>query len=155
MGERITLPASYYVEYGGQFENLQRASARLIVVVPLALFLIFVLLYLNFRRLPETLIVMASLPFALVGGLWLTWLLGFNLSVAVAVGFIALAGVTAETGVVMLVYLDHAFRERAARCAAEGRAMSRAEVNGASRMRTEGACSAASSVATALPSECP
>ena len=78
------------------------------MVVPVTLMIIFLLLYLNFRRLTETLIVMLSLPFALVGGIWLLWWLGFNLSVAVAVGFIALAGVAAETGVVMLIYLDHA-----------------------------------------------
>jgi Cu(I)/Ag(I) efflux system membrane protein CusA/SilA len=79
------------------------------MVVPLTLFVIFLLLYLNFRRLTETLIVMLSVPFALTGGLWFMYLMGFNLSVAVAVGFIALAGVAAETGVVMLIYLDNAF----------------------------------------------
>ncbi|MDP1346615.1 efflux RND transporter permease subunit, partial [Klebsiella pneumoniae] len=78
------------------------------------------LLYLNFRRLTETLIVMLSLPFALVGGVWLLWWMGFNLSVAVAVGFIALAGVAAETGVIMLVYLDHALDEVRAQCEREG-----------------------------------
>ena len=83
--------------------------------------IIFLLLYLNFRRLTETLIVMLSLPFALVGGLWLMWWLGFNLSVAVAVGFIALAGVAAETGVVMLIYLDHAVEEVRANVPGEGR----------------------------------
>ena len=81
------------------------------IVVPVTLLIIFLLLYLNFRRLTETLIVMLSLPFALVGGLWLMWWLGFNMSVAVAVGFIALAGVAAETGVIMLIYLDHATEE--------------------------------------------
>ena len=80
--------------------------------MPATLLLIFVLLYLNFGRLTETLIVMLSLPFALVGGFWLVWWMGFNMSVAVAVGFIALAGVAAETGVVMLIYLDHALAER-------------------------------------------
>jgi Cu(I)/Ag(I) efflux system membrane protein CusA/SilA len=85
------------------------------------LLIIFVLLYMNFRRLAETLIVMLSVPFGLVGGVWLMWLLGYNMSVAVAVGFIALAGVAAETGVVMLIYLDHAWQEIRARCAAEGR----------------------------------
>jgi len=94
-------------------------------VVPVTLLIIFLLLYLNFRSLTETLIVMLSLPFALVGGLWLMWWLGFNLSVAVAVGFIALAGVAAETGVVMLIYLNHAFDEVRARCEAEGREMTR------------------------------
>ena len=86
-------------------------TARLKIVVPVTLLIIFLLLYLNFRSVTETLIVMLSLPFALVGGLWLMWWLGFNLSVAVAVGFIALAGVAAETGVVMLIYLDQALAE--------------------------------------------
>ena len=92
-------------------------------MVPLTLLIIFLLLYLNFRTLTETLIVMLSLPFALVGGLWLMWWLGFNMSVAVAVGFIALAGVAAETGVVMLIYLDHALSEVKAEREAEGRAL--------------------------------
>ena len=89
--------------------------------MPLTLLIIFLLLYLNFRRMTETLIVMLSLPFALIGGLWLVWLLDYNLSVAVVVGFLALAGVAAQTGVVMLIYLDHAWREIRASCAAEGR----------------------------------
>jgi Cu(I)/Ag(I) efflux system membrane protein CusA/SilA len=100
-------------------------------VVPLTLIIILLLLYLNFRRMTETLIVMLSLPFALVGGLWLMWWMGFNLSVAVAVGFIALAGVAAETGVVMLIYLDHALRERQARAAAEGRPLARDDLQAA------------------------
>jgi Cu(I)/Ag(I) efflux system membrane protein CusA/SilA len=107
--DQVRLPAGYHVEWSGQFEYLQRAQARLQTVVPLTLFLIFILLYLNFQRLTETLIVMLSVPFALTGGLWLMYLMGFNMSVAVAVGFIALAGVAAETGVVMLIYLDQAF----------------------------------------------
>jgi Cu(I)/Ag(I) efflux system membrane protein CusA/SilA len=90
-------------------------------VVPVTVLIIFLLLYLNFRRVTETLIVMLSVPFALVGGFWLMWWLGFNLSVAVAVGFIALAGVAAETGVVMLIYLDSALGELQARRNAEGR----------------------------------
>ncbi|HNM44477.1 CusA/CzcA family heavy metal efflux RND transporter, partial [Plasticicumulans sp.] len=102
--EQVSFPAGYYATWSGQFEYMQRAQARLAVVVPLTLAIIFVLLYLNFRRLTETLIVMLSLPFALVGGVWLMDLLGYNLSVAAAVGFIALAGVAAETGVVMLIY---------------------------------------------------
>jgi copper/silver efflux system protein len=118
VAQRVQLPTGSYLVWSGQFEYLQRAEARLQVVVPLTLMIIFLLLYLNFRRLTETLIVMLSLPFALVGGLWLLWWLGFNWSVAVAVGFIALAGVAAETGVVMLIYLDHAVAEVRARCAA-------------------------------------
>jgi Cu(I)/Ag(I) efflux system membrane protein CusA/SilA len=106
--QQVNFPPGYHVEWSGQFEYLERAKARLQTVIPLTLFIIFVLLYLNFRRLTETLIVMLSVPFALTGGLWLMYLMGFNFSVAVAVGFIALAGVAAETGVVMLIYLDHA-----------------------------------------------
>jgi len=116
----VKFPAGTYVTWSGQYEYLQRAEARLKVVVPVTLLIIFLLLYLNFRTLTETLIVMLSVPFALVGGLWLLWWLGFNLSVAVAVGFIALAGVAAETGVVMLIYLDHALIEREADRAAKG-----------------------------------
>jgi len=121
VANQIKFPPGYYVTWSGQFEYLERAKARLKTVVPITIFIIFLLLYLNFRRVTETLIVMLSVPFALVGGLWLMWLLGFNLSVAVAVGFIALAGVAAETGVVMLIYLDQAFTELQAQRAAEGR----------------------------------
>jgi Cu(I)/Ag(I) efflux system membrane protein CusA/SilA len=109
--DNIRFPQGTYVVWSGQFEYLERAKSRLQIVVPVTLLIIFLLLYLNFRRLTETLIVMLSLPFALIGGLWLMWWLGFNLSVAVVVGFIALAGVAAETGVVMLIYLDHAVIE--------------------------------------------
>jgi Cu(I)/Ag(I) efflux system membrane protein CusA/SilA len=101
------------------------------IVVPVTLLLISLLLYLNFRRLTETLIVMLSVPFALVGGVWLMWLLGYNLSVAVAVGFIALAGVAAETGVVMLIYLDHAWAAAKARCREQGREPGPADLYGA------------------------
>jgi copper/silver efflux system protein len=121
----VQFPPGYHVAWSGQFEYLERAAARLKVVVPVTLLIIFLLLYLNFRTIAETLIVMLSLPFSLVGGLWLLWWLGFNLSVAVAVGFIALAGVAAETGVVMLIYLDHAVREMQATCAANGRPFTR------------------------------
>ena len=126
VAQQVQLPVGTYLVWSGQFEYLQRAEARLQLVVPLTLMIIFLLLYLNFRRLTETLIVMLSLPFALVGGLWLVWWLGFNLSVAVAVGFIALAGVAAETGVVMLIYLEHAATEVRVRCAAQGRPYDRA-----------------------------
>jgi Cu(I)/Ag(I) efflux system membrane protein CusA/SilA len=119
--DHVQFPAGYHVEWSGQFEYLQRAEARLQTVVPLTLFLIFLLLYLNFQRLTETLIVMLSVPFALTGGLWLMYLMGFNMSVAVAVGFIALAGVAAETGVVMLIYLDHAFTAMVEERRKEGR----------------------------------
>ncbi len=118
--EQVKFPPGYYATWSGQFEYMERAKAKLAVVVPLTLLIIFLLLYFNFRRLTETLIVMLSVPFALVGGVWLMWLLGYNLSVAVAVGFIALAGVAAETGVVMLIYLDHAWEAAKAQRAAEG-----------------------------------
>jgi Cu(I)/Ag(I) efflux system membrane protein CusA/SilA len=125
----VQMPAGYSVAWSGQFEYLERAKARLMIVVPLTLALIFLLLYLNFKALTETMIVMLSLPFALVGGIWMMWWLGFNASVAVAVGFIALAGVAAETGVIMLIYLDHALRDEKAKCAAEGRAFEKEDLN--------------------------
>jgi len=119
VARQVTFPPGYYVAWSGQFEYMERAIEKMKVVIPLTLLIIFLLLYLNFRRITETLIVMLSVPFALVGGVWLMWALGYNLSVAVAVGFIALAGVAAETGVVMLIYLDHAWAElKAKRCAA-------------------------------------
>lgn len=120
VADQVKFPPGYYVAWSGQFEYMERAIERMKIVVPLTLLTIFLLLYLNFGRLTETLIVMLSVPFALVGGVWLIWLLGYNLSVAVAVGFIALAGVAAETGVVMLIYLDHAWAEAKARRAATG-----------------------------------
>ena len=118
---QVKLPPGYYVTWSGQFEYMERAKARLKIVVPITVLIVFLLLYLNFRRVTETLIVMLSVPFALAGGLWLMWWLGFNLSVAVAVGFIALTGVAAETGVVMLIYLDNALTALQAQRAAEGR----------------------------------
>jgi Cu(I)/Ag(I) efflux system membrane protein CusA/SilA len=124
----VKLLPGYSVGWSGQYEYLQRAEARLKIVVPVTLLIIFLLLYLNFRKLTETLIVMLSLPFALVGGVWLMWWMGFNMSVAVAVGFIALAGVAAETGVVMLIYLDQAMAEVRAQRNAERRAFTRADL---------------------------
>ena len=129
--QSIKFPSGYYVQWSGQFEYYERAKARLKIVVPLTLAIIFLLLYLNFRRITETLIVMLSLPFALVGGLWLMWWLGFNLSVAVAVGFIALAGVAAETGVIMLIYLDHAWEARKLAAARDHRPLTRDDLNAA------------------------
>jgi Cu(I)/Ag(I) efflux system membrane protein CusA/SilA len=108
----ITLPPGYTIRWSGQYEYMQRAAARMKLVIPATLAIIFLLLYFNFRNVGETLIVMLSLPFALVGGIWFIWALGYNWSVAVAIGFVALAGVAAETGVIMLIYLDHAWRER-------------------------------------------
>jgi len=109
---RLVLPVGYRLEWSGQFEAMERAGERLRIVVPITLAIIFGLLYFNFGSVTESAIVMLSLPFALVGGVWLMWLLGYNMSVAVAIGFIALAGVAAETGVIMLIYLDHAYRDR-------------------------------------------
>jgi copper/silver efflux system protein len=129
VSDSVKLPPGYRVQWSGQYEYLQRAAAKLRVVVPATLLVIFVLLYLNFGRLTETLIVMLSVPFALVGGAWLMWWLGYNLSVAVAVGFIALAGVAAETGVVMLIYLDQALAEARERAFKAGRVLSRADLN--------------------------
>ena len=128
VAEQITFPSGYYVTWSGQFENMERAIEKMKVVIPVTLLSIFLLLYLNFRRITETLIVMLSVPFALVGGVWLMWWLGYNLSVAVAVGFIALAGVAAETGVIMLIYLDHAWQEIKDECRLAGRALTVADL---------------------------
>ena len=122
VADKVAFPPGYYIAWSGQFEAMERAVGKMKIVVPLTLLTIFLLLYLNFRRVAESLIVMLSVPFALVGGVWLMWALDYNLSVAAAVGFIALAGVAAETGVVMLIYLDHAWEAAQRRCAAEGRA---------------------------------
>lgn len=131
VASEVKLPSGTHVSWSGQFEYLERAEARLEIVVSVTLLVIFLLLYLNFRRITETLIVMLSLPFALVGGLWLMWWLGFNLSVVVAVGFIALAGVAAETGVVMLIYLDQALKHLKAERQAQGRPFTRADLHDA------------------------
>ena len=120
VNEQVKFPPGYYATWSGQFEYMERAIEKMKIVVPVTLLLIFLLLYLNFRRLTETLIVMLSVPFALVGGVWLMWILGYNMSVAVAVGFIALAGVAASTGVVMLIYLDHAWEAVKVKCRASG-----------------------------------
>ncbi|MFY9328268.1 MAG: efflux RND transporter permease subunit [Georgfuchsia sp.] len=122
VAQQVKFPPGYYITWSGQFEYMERAIEKMKIVIPVTLLIIFLLLYLNFRRLTETIIVMLSVPFALVGGVWLMWLLNYNLSVAVAVGFIALAGVAAETGVVMLIYLDHAWEEVKAKCHGSGRA---------------------------------
>ncbi len=110
----VELKPGYSLVWSGQYEYMLRAKEKLMLVIPATLVIIFFLLYLNFRNVGETLIVMASLPFALVGGMWFVYLLGYNMSVAVAIGFIALAGVAAETGVVMLIYLDHAWNAKRA-----------------------------------------
>lgn len=110
--EKVNFPPGYSVSWSGQFEYLERASAKLKIVVPFTLLIIFILLYTTFRSLAEALLIMATLPLSLIGGFWLMWLLGFNLSVASIVGFIALAGVAAEFGVIMLIYLDQAWKSR-------------------------------------------
>ncbi|MDP2179899.1 efflux RND transporter permease subunit [Methylicorpusculum sp.] len=119
----VQLPTGYYITWSGQFEYMERAVERLKIVVPLTMLIIFILLYLNFGRMTETLIVMLSVPFALVGGVWLLWALNYNVSVAVGVGFIALAGVAAETGVIMLIYLDHAYQAKVEECRQQGKEM--------------------------------
>lgn len=107
--EQVQFPPGYYIAWSGQFEYMQRATEKLKVVVPLTLLIVFVLIYLNFNRLTETLIVMLSVPFSVVGGIWLLYWLDYNMSVAVAVGFIGLVGTAAETAMVMLAFLDQAF----------------------------------------------
>ncbi len=113
--DMVVVPPGYSIVWSGQYEYMQRAKETMKLVIPATLAIIFLLLYFNFKNVGETLIVMLSLPFALVGGIWFMWALGYNWSVAVAIGFIALAGVAAETGVVMLIYLDHAWKEQLAR----------------------------------------
>ena len=131
VAEQVNFPPGYYITWSGQFEYMERAIEKMKVVIPITLLSIFLLLYLNFRRVTETLIVMLSVPFALVGGIWLMWLLNYNLSVAVAVGFIALAGVAAETGVIMLIYLDHAWEKAKENCRSTGRVANVGELYGA------------------------
>ncbi|MDO9219010.1 MAG: efflux RND transporter permease subunit, partial [Lacisediminimonas sp.] len=114
VNKEVKLPAGYSISWSGQFEFLERATAKLKVVVPATLLIIFVLLYLTFQRFDEAALIMATLPFALAGGIWLLWLLGHNLSIAGGVGFIALAGVSAEFGVIMLLYLKQAWDARVA-----------------------------------------
>ena len=112
VNQQVKLPAGYSITWAGQYEYLLRANEKLIQVIPVTLMIIFLLLYLTFRRIEEVVLVMATVPFALVGGYWFVFLLGYHMSVATAVGFIALAGVAAEFGVIMLVYLDNAIKER-------------------------------------------
>ena len=124
LARAIDLPPGYTLNWSGQYEYMERAAKRLRVVVPVTVGIIFLLLYLNFRRLSDTLIVMLTLPFALIGGVWLIWLLDYEFSVAVGVGFLALAGVAAETGIVMLIFLEEAVR----RFRAEGRLRSQTDL---------------------------
>jgi len=127
----VKFPPGYFATWSGQFEYMERAKEKLRVVVPFTILIILVLLYLNFRRISETLIVMLSVPFSLVGGIWLIYLLGYNVSVAVAVGFIALLGVAAETGVVMLIYLDYALNAAKARREERGMGLTLSDLHGA------------------------
>jgi copper/silver efflux system protein len=124
----VELPPGYSLRWSGQYEYWERALERLQVVVPLTLAIIVLLLYLNFRRFGDVALILGSLPFALVGGVWLIYLLGYNVSIAVAIGFIALAGVAAETGVVMLLYLNQAWERRRAAAATASRPLAEADV---------------------------
>jgi Cu(I)/Ag(I) efflux system membrane protein CusA/SilA len=113
--EKIKLPPGYSLVWSGQYEYMERAQKRLMIVVPLTLIIIFLLLYFNFKDITDSIIVMLSVPFSLTGGLWLMYLMGYNMSVAVGVGFIALAGVATEIGVVLLIYLDLSYKKFQAR----------------------------------------
>jgi Cu(I)/Ag(I) efflux system membrane protein CusA/SilA len=108
----VQMPEGVFLAWSGQYEYMERANERLRVVIPVTLLIIGMLLYLNFRNWRQTLIVLLSLPFALVGGFWFMWAMGYHMSVAAAIGFIALAGVAAETGIVMLIYLDQAWQSK-------------------------------------------
>ena len=126
--EQLKLPAGYSIAWAGQYEYMQRAKAKLTYVVPLTLAIIIVLLYLNFRNVIEVAMILGTLPLAMVGSIWLMYLQGFNFSVAVGVGFIALAGVAVEIGVIMLVYLNQAYHALLADNAAQGKATTKAEI---------------------------
>jgi Cu(I)/Ag(I) efflux system membrane protein CusA/SilA len=128
VADSLDLPAGYSLAWSGQYEYMVRAKERLAIVGPVTLAIIVLLLYLNFRRFAEVAIIMGTLPMALIGGLWLLYLLGYDLSVAVGVGFIALAGVAVEIGVIMLVYLNQAIRAHTATAESEGRALSQGDV---------------------------
>jgi len=111
IAERVKFPAGYHIEWAGQFQYIKQAEQRLKIVVPLTLLIIFILIYFNTRSVVKTAIVLLAVPFSLIGAFWLLWLLGYHMSVAVWVGLLALAGLDAETGVVMLLYLDHAWEK--------------------------------------------
>ena len=129
LARELRLPAGYSLTWSGQYEHMERAAERLLIVVPITLGIIFLLLYLNFRRVSDALIVILTLPFSLVGGVWLLWWLDYHLSVAVGVGFIALAGLAAELGALLLFFLN----EAAARFEREGRLRSREHLYAAVR----------------------
>jgi Cu(I)/Ag(I) efflux system membrane protein CusA/SilA len=128
VAEQVELPPGYSLRWSGQYEYWQRAAAKLRVVIPVTVLIIVMLLYLNFRRFGDVAVILGCLPFALTGGVWLLYLLGYHLSIAVAVGFIALAGVAAETGVVMLLYLNQAWQRRVEATRREGRPLGEADV---------------------------
>ncbi len=129
VADNIELPAGYSIGWSGQFEFMERAKERMKVVVPVTLAIIMLLLYLNFKHFGEVFIIMGSLPMALVGGIWLIYLLGYNMSVAVTVGFIALAGVTVEIGVLLVVYLNHALERRQKKIEEENRVFTKDDLN--------------------------
>ncbi len=129
--EQLKLPAGYSISWSGQYEYMVRAKERLSIVVPLTLAIIMLLLYINFRSVIEVLIIMGTLPFALIGGIWLMYLLNYEMSVAVGVGFIALAGVTVEIGLLMLVYLNQSYNQRRQQALHENRALTREEIKAA------------------------
>lgn len=131
VNKQLVLPAGYALTWSGQYEYMERAKARLAYVVPLTIAIIVLLLYLAFRRVQEVLLILTTLPLAVVGGIWTLWLLDFNLSVAVGVGFIALAGVAVETGVLMLVYLNHAWDDLVASGKPDKAGLHRAVIQGA------------------------
>lgn len=126
--EELEIPAGYSVAWSGQYEYMLRAEERLSIVVPLTLAIIMLLLYMNFRNLIEVMIIMGTVPFALIGGIWLMYLLGYNMSIAVAVGFIALAGVAVEIGVLMLVYLNHSYQDCLERVKDQSRQLTKEDV---------------------------
>lgn len=128
VAEQVDIPAGYSITWSGQYEYMLRAQERLTIVVPLTLAIIMLLLYMNFRNLVEILIIMGTVPFALIGGLWLMYWLEYNMSIAVAVGFIALAGVAVEIGVLMLVYLNQSYDRMRAEALEKGRSLSKADV---------------------------
>ncbi len=129
VNNQIKLPAGYSISWSGQYEYLERAKERLGLVAPVTLAIIALLLFLNFRRISEVIIILTTLPFALVGGIWLLYLLGYHLSVAVGVGFIALAGVAVEIGVVMLVYLNQALEKQKQIVEQEKRALTKQDIS--------------------------
>jgi len=125
--EKLSLPPGYSLVWSGQYEYMERANKRLAVVIPITLLIIFLLLYFNFKSISESIIVMLTLPFAIAGGIWFIYMLGYNMSIAVGVGFIALAGVATEIGVLVLIYIDIAYEKQLL----EGRMKSKEDLHSA------------------------